>query len=50
VTVTPPPAGSTTVTVLSGLSSGAQVVVGPPQTLREGGSVTAVPYRGGGGS
>jgi multidrug efflux pump subunit AcrA (membrane-fusion protein) len=50
VTVTPPPAGSTTVTVLSGLSSGTQVVVGPPQTLREGSSVTAVPYRGGGGS
>ena len=47
VTVTPPPAGATTVTVLSGLSSGAQVVVAPPPTLHEGSSVTAVPYRGG---
>ncbi|MDB5065735.1 MAG: hypothetical protein JWM18_2169 [Chloroflexi bacterium] len=50
VTVTPPPAGATTVTVLSGLSSGAQVVVGPPQTLHDGSSVTAVPHGGGGGS
>jgi hypothetical protein len=50
VTVTPPPAGATTVTVLSGLSSGAQVVVRPPQTLHDGSSVTAVPSGGGGGS
>jgi multidrug efflux pump subunit AcrA (membrane-fusion protein) len=50
VTVTPPPAGATTVTVLSGLSSGAQVVVGPPQTLHDGSSVTAVPSGRGGGS
>jgi multidrug efflux pump subunit AcrA (membrane-fusion protein) len=50
VTVTPPPAGATTVTVLSGLSSGAQVVVRPPQTLHDGSSITAVPHGGGGGS
>jgi hypothetical protein len=47
VTVSPPAAGSTTVTVLSGLSSGAQVVVGPPPTLHDGGSVTATAYSGG---
>jgi hypothetical protein len=48
VTVTPPPVGSTTVTVLSGLSSGSQVVVGPPQILHDGSSVTAVPHGRGG--
>jgi hypothetical protein len=50
VTVTLPSTGAATVTVLSGLSSGAQVVVGPPQTLHEGSSVTSIPYRRGGGS
>ncbi len=46
VTVSPPAAGATTVTVLSGLSSGAQVVVRPPQTLHDGSSVTTTAYGG----
>lgn len=46
VSVTPPPAGTSSVTVLSGLSPGAQVVVAPPQTLRDGGSVSTTPYSG----
>jgi hypothetical protein len=46
VTVAPPPVGATTVTVLSGLSPGAQVVVGPPPILHDGSSVTTSPYGG----
>jgi hypothetical protein len=49
VTVAPPPVGATTVTVLSGISSGAQVVVGPPPILHDGSSVTTTPYGGTGG-
>jgi hypothetical protein len=49
VTVSPPPVGSTTVTVLSGLSPGAQVVVVPPSILHDGSSVTTTPYGGSGG-
>jgi hypothetical protein len=46
VTVSPPPSGSRTVTVLSGLSANSEVVVGPPQTLHDGSSVTTSPYPG----
>lgn len=44
VVVSPPPVGSTTVTVLSGLSRGAVVVVAPPQVLHDGSGVSTTPY------
>jgi multidrug efflux pump subunit AcrA (membrane-fusion protein) len=44
VTVAPPPLGSATVTVLSGLSPGSVVVVGPPQVLHDGSGVSTTPY------
>lgn len=46
VSVTAPSAGTPMVTVLSGLSPGAVVVVAPPPTLRDGSGVTTAPYRG----
>ena len=49
VQVAPPPPGSTTVTVLSGLSPGSVVVVSPPQTIHDGSSVSTSPYSGPGG-
>jgi hypothetical protein len=44
VTVAAPPPGSPTVTVLSGLSPGAVVVVAPPQILHDGSGVRTTPY------
>ena len=44
VTAAPPPPGSATVTVISGLSPGAVVVVAPPQTLHDGSDVSTTPW------
>ena len=44
VTASPPPPGSATVTVISGLSPGAVVVVAPPQTLHDGSEVSTTPW------
>jgi hypothetical protein len=44
VTAAPPSPGSATVTVLSGLSPDAVVVVAPPQTLHDGSEVSTTPW------